>query len=266
MECIGKVAAFLLLLLSPVQWQVGQRSFAPSTPSCTSELPTAVSNLVIWISADCYTHSSGCQAVPSGTLSTSWYDQSTTSYDWEVEGTCTGVSNVINGKPAVQFDGSTCYFLASSGLPLPSTTASAFIVFANADTSEKHTMIGGNGHSPAYWSCATGSGPYEQGLDSDDIAQLGTGTAACDTNWHQIDYVYQQNASLTFHIDGSNDPAQSVNDTIAFAQPPATIGENFAISGEKMHGYIAEVFMYNAAVAPTDVSKLECYLKNKYGI
>lgn len=267
MECIGKIAAVLLLLLSPVQWQVGQRSFAPSTPGCTSELPTAVANLSFWLSADCYTNSSGCTYPADGTtLTTSWYDQSGSGKTWapSASSSCVFHTSQINGKPAIHFDGSTCYFIVSSGLSFSATQATGFAVFANGNTSAKHTIIGGNGHSAAYWSCA--ATPVEQGLDSQQIAQLGYGTAACDTSWHQIDYVYNYNTSLGFRIDGSTDAAQGVTDTDQFSQPPAVIGENYASSDELMNGYIAEVFMFNGAVGSTDVSKLECYLKNKYGI
>ncbi len=258
-----KILSFLLLFTMPAfpQYTIPTVTGATAVAGCVSELPTAVGNLEGWWSADCYTNSSGCTTPAPGTITTNWYDQSGTSNTATVHGTCTFAASQINGKPAVSFDGSTCYFT------LPNTyltsNFTAFAVIVNASTAAKEQILGGSLEYWAYWTCNSSK---EQGADLQNNMQVGTGTAACDTSWHQMNTVLVQNSTYAFRLGGASDGSGTWSTALSNIDSPTTIGIDPVSSDTFMNGKIAELFYFDAAVGSTDVQKLECYLKGKYGI
>src|SRR4051812_47490812 len=115
MRSLALLLAALLLSHDGAQMPMGGVT-GNSAPACTSELPTAVANLSMWVSADCFTNSGTCSTPTPGTISTSWFDQSGNGLTWGVHGTCTFVAADLNGQPAVRFNGANCYFTASGAV------------------------------------------------------------------------------------------------------------------------------------------------------
>lgn len=226
---------------------------------CTSELPTAVSGLILWVSADCYTHSGTCASMPSGSLaSTSWYDQSGSGNTWAASGAgCTGSLAAINGLPAATFDGASCHFDASGSVTLASNFFSAFVVANGSSTS-----IGGTtGDAPQYV-IATNGAMY---INAAGNFYIGEGTLTSTTGWHEYDAEYQQGtASLIYHLDGVVSPT-SLGTPVSFTTTANRLGARNGPT-EFLNGSLAEAFAYNVRVSPTDTTKLQCYLHNKYGL
>ena len=165
----------------------------------------------------------------------------------------------VNGLPAVTFTNSlmnlSSSIAASSGF-------TAFAVFQLAATSAKCTLLSGGLGSFGYW--FSGGGGKMQGADATNQVQLGTGTAAPDTNWHQSNVAFTNNSStLGFRLDGASDAtlgATSHNITTAnsaFAINAYGVSEDFA-------GQVAEFIFFDRVLSGTEISQVEAYLDTKY--
>ena len=229
--------------------------------------PRSIPGLQAWYAADCITTSgTTCQTPSTGTHPTAWYNEST-----YTTSTVTGSTNVtfntnqLNGLPAVTF-ASTGSFVTLA-LPTDSEwktnpSVSFAGVWKNAGTSAKGELIGANSGGYAYWSCGSS---IQQGMDRQQLAQLGTGTAACDTSWHQANAVFSFSTSVGFRINQATDTTQGAS-TGTSGIFPVALGRNNQTTSEYFNGQIAELMFYAHPLQSNEISLLESYLHTKYGL
>lgn len=234
----------------------------------TVTTPEAIPGLELWVSADCITRTATTCSTPSSgsTINSSgWVNRyGVANYNnTSITGTCTYNANQINGLPAVSF--SSCAFNLGStpSNGITPTVFSAAAVWANASTSAKGTLIGSGAGGPAYWTCASSK---QQGIDKQGISQEGSGTAACDTSWHQANGIGINSAFPLFRIGEATDT--TINGTTgSFTGPATVIGRNnLASPGEYLNGNLAELVYYSTQLTSAQITILETYFHNRYGL
>lgn len=125
----------------------------------------------------------------------------------------------------------------------------------------KGSIVSGTTGSLNYFICQ--SGTHEQGADKAATSNLGIGTAACDTSWHQINMTYDGSTAV-FRIDRASDGSASNSTTITADLVGVAI--NFSTSAELIRGNIAEIFGYDRVLNSTEIGQLENYLHSRYGL
>jgi hypothetical protein len=219
--------------------------------------------MTLWLSGDCITYTSSVCGTPSnGSTITSWADRSGNgnSILYNNGSSVTFNTNQINGLPAAAV-GNTQWKLNST--IAASTGYSAFSVIklsgtARGDLFGPVLITGGDGFK--WWFTTV------QGADSSSAVQLGTGTTTLSTStWFQSNVTFVNNSStLNFRLSRATDTtsgATSHNITGA-------IGTFFAsgVSSELFAGSVAEVILYNRVLSGTEITTVEAYLNQKYGL
>jgi len=210
----------------------------------------SATNLQVWYRGDSLTCTGGC----TGTnVVTSLNDKSSNADNCTTSGSPTYVASAVNSQPGVLFGALYCTFgtaLAWSG------NVSVFVVWANTATGQKSSFLVGPSGSFKYWTCNTS----EQGMDDSQVAQIGTGTTACDTSYHQMGGTYNSSA-YAFYIasttDGSGTQAESLSGSLT------TLGATSG--GEELHGTLVEFFVYSRILTGTEISTVQSYLHGRYG-
>jgi hypothetical protein len=237
-----------------------------STPA--SFTPQQIPGLVFAFDANCIGYSSGCTTPTTGTTISTWHNSpsaaglGTTATG---HGTCTYNAAQINGQPAVTFNGSTCYFDNYYGsVNWNSFGYSGVAVAANSSTAAKGTFYGStNNGGLAYWTCAVNGSARQQGNDAQQTAFLGSGTAACDTNWHQTNFVMTGTAVPTYRIDQITDTTASGGSSSFPTSASNNVGRNGGGS-EYFNGKMAVNYLYYRVLSPADITQLETYLYTRY--
>jgi hypothetical protein len=167
-------------------------------------------------------------------------------------------TNVLNGLPAIRFDGS------DDVLPLPSTivagdNVSFFMVVIPSDTTPIGIFDSGDedsirNFSAGKWDWFSGAPYVDMDLDNNDPVLL--------------EYIHEQDSGRTV-VYYKNGVFMSTN-TDPSTDP--TLWENLAALGSINFGYafytgdILEFIMYNETIGTSDREEVELYLKSKYGI
>jgi concanavalin A-like lectin/glucanase superfamily protein len=219
-------------------------------------MPTPPSSgLAIWLKADSL-------ALADGANVSAWTDSSGNSNtaNWAFGTQPTFHTNQINGLPAVTVPNSQINFTNPIG---PQTAVTTFAVIKLASTGSKGFLLGATLGGFAWWTASSGK---LQGADSQNQSQLGTGTLAADTVWHQIGCRQQNNSAgwiLEFRVDGAADAT--------VGSSPANVGGNINnvgnngySTGNTFNGQVAEVLIYNRLLTPTEVTTVETYLNDRY--
>src|SRR5207248_8234910 len=127
-----------------------------------------LTNLQLWLEADCITYSGGCSTPSDGTSISAWHDQSGNGNDLSKDsGTCTFHTAQINGKPSVTF--SSCRWSIANSI----AAVSDHIIFVvlQLDSGASSTLLSGNNSgfvSPCAFWYGKHSGKY-QGVDKVNI-------------------------------------------------------------------------------------------------
>lgn len=259
-SCLGLVIVFMLVSAWAVQ-------YVATVPMTGTAATPPLANLQLWYSADCITYSGGnCSTPADGTNVTNWNDRSGNANNATTANTCTFHTNQINGQPAVTFNGA-CNLDFTS---VAATNVTAIFVVYKRTSGTVGTILSGNSSSFGYRTAVNGK---QQDMLKILVADGLQGTAAQDTNWHQI-YGVNCNGSCTdgppyqiFHLDRNADGTS--NSGLGIASGALHIGSD-AGSSEFLNGQIAEILFYtnngtsiSGTVNPTTV---ETYLHNKYGL
>jgi hypothetical protein len=113
-------------------------------------------------------------------------------------------ANAINGKPAIEFNGTTNYYSFATPVPwiVPPNEEWVFIV------AKLSSGAGGHIYSSYCSGCFTywwGKSSAQQGADAADVVEISHGTHAPDTNWHQANMNHVVSTSWAYRIDRTGD-------------------------------------------------------------
>ena len=234
-----------------------------------------LSGMQIWWEADVGNNCGG--ACSDGSSQSTWADQSGNGNN----GTLTPAvtipcvasiyhTNQINGKPAVTFNGNTtagsetCFSVGNSGAGLNNKSAtSMFLVAKYAGTSATGQTFACGGSGAFCWNYQAGANKYQH-VDKAAVLSIGSGTAAFDSNWHQLNTTYD-GTTLAFRINRASDGS------VTNAQ---TISSNWLVLGinvgggsfTTLNGQIAEFILYNRVLSGGEITTVETYLNGKYGL
>jgi hypothetical protein len=243
----------------------------------------ACASLQLWLRAD-----QGVAADGAGSVVTAWTNQATSA---AAVGNATaaiigagsgptldGGSAVLNGQPALAFDG------ASEGLDLTNNAAdllagglyTVFIVLYDAGpntTWHQFQMLMGNNYNTVYlyaidpWAGSQYNDQFD--IQSGSPSWSSVDSSGCITN--DDPYLLTAVAAGTsagatrLYVDGTeNDsgaamPAFNLNSDWYIGYDPGNSSRWFA-------GEIAEILIYQGALANTDIGAIDAYLGNKYNI
>ena len=212
--------------------------------------PSSVAGMRLWLKAD------ALPVVADGTPVTAWNDSSGNGYNLSNLGSPTYRINVVNGKPVVRFGGSDAMISAATSIVQPNTvfivakqTSKANNCYLWSTTVGQITGLDTSGHHLIY----AGTTGLNDSVDHSGAFHVFTGEFAGGPG-------FLGNA----YVDGVQTIPPSVNiGTASVGQ----VGLMSPVSGSALGiGDIAEVLVYNTALAPPDRPNIENYLKAKYAI
>lgn len=246
-------------------------------PGSYPSVPPPPAGMQIWWEADVGNNCGGV-ACTNGASQDRWADQSGNGNN----GTLTPVivsacvasvynTNQINGKPAVQFNGTngpnaTCFAIGNSGTPIAwSGEVTEFIVVKQTGANSVLGVYGAAGGGSFQWYHANST--KLQQADKTGATNIGIGSVAFDNNWHQLNTTYKSSTGAwTFRVDRVNDNSGTNAQTIT-GGTFLTLGTspNFGGTGT-LAGQVAEFILYNSVLSAANITTVETYLNSKYGL
>ena len=225
-----------------------------STPGGITLSGGLVSGMVLWLKADAIT------GVTSGNPISTWPDSSGNGNNATVaSGTGTYNTSQINGLPAVTF--SSCELNLTTAIAA-GTGYTIFVVMKNLSTASRGDIFSGPLGSISYWTC---DGGKQQGSDDTNYTQTGEGTAAADTNWHQMNMLMTNGGPPSFRINETTDAVIGpVGTTIG--QPQTVVGYHGDGGGTYLDAQLAELIFYDTPLTLSQIEECEDYLSARYGI
>ena len=223
--------------------------------------PNTVPGLTLWLDAT-DPNATGVVA-PGGTAITSWKDKSGLGSNATATGTLTISSTGLNGRPTVNFNGSS-WFTGSTANT--SATMTAFVVL-------QHPVV-----TTASYIRFLSMAPATT-LDQDVggiLAELTTGTNLVVANGNAQSGFPQPNNTpyiMDFQANGTN-LISYLNGTAQAGQASTTnfnitryrVGSMVGNDTNVYTGYISEVLIYNTALTTVQRQNIESYLANKWGL
>jgi hypothetical protein len=248
---------------------------APSTSNpvqitVTSGAPpsyTPGSTLKLWLKAD-----SGVTTNASGAV-TGWKDQSgNTNNAAQTDPTQAPqlVANVVNGQPALQYDGTQKYLdVASSDTIAITNDITSFFVVEFDDFATYRSVWGktsSNVPRPTDYYVLPGSGVPRlyRGNDSGQNAFV-DGAGGFPTNQFLIAGFTHTGGVLTHWLNGGAFGSGTMTIPTSDDGTPLKVGSRDDFVTE-LKGNLSELLIYNAALAKTEQDSLTAYLAGKYGI
>lgn len=248
--------------------------------------PNQIPNLNLWYDASVSTTSrmltSGGTAPTNNSAVKSWIDlqgngrntdQASSSRQplWQ--------SNIQNGLGALKFDGTNDTMTLNPiawALSLPGQTTYT-VVKLNAQADQMHvhaTNTGGftfnlSGTSPNfYWAVETGGAIAVSGQVSNtsNFAYLGMVFDGTQTN---ANITTQNNLRVQFRYNGVQQAltfSTNANATTSASANTLNVGSDDAGNANFLNGYIGEMMIWTRTLTPTEISQVETYLSNKWGI
>lgn len=219
-------------------------------------IPTRISGIKLWLDAN-------QMGLSDGTSVTTWSDVSGSANDFSQSTSGNKPvfhTNIINGLPAVQFDGSDD-FMSHTGT-IAAQPVSVFIVTQpTANTSSQKTYAcfthssGGSYFvvarlSTNFWGTFTNADLSSGNALSSGSNYLLENTAASGSTFLYQKGVQVATSATTEVGSGSN----------------SGLGKDLVNSGREYAGYIAEVIVYNTVLSSGDRVRVENYLIAKYAL
>jgi hypothetical protein len=233
------------------------------TPRVTISIPTTIAGIQMWMDG---ADPAGTGVVPSnGSVLSTWVDKSGKSFSATGVNSPTVVTNAVNSKSAVSYNGSSySYSTVASGTF--STAMNIFFVYkVNGAVSYAAPMTRGQGNngSPIDQYNVTrylGGGSYN-GYSS-------AWSHASATSTTLFTQLIQQSPSTTYneYVNGSTTASLSVT---GFSASDAASYVYIGTRDDKVtsfNGYMCELIIYNAMVGLAAQQKIEGYLAWKWGI
>ena len=226
--------------------------------------------LVAWWSADCISLSdaSTCATPSNGSTVTLWYDRSGNSLNLvNNTGTCTFNTAQINSKPAVNFSSCGLTFSSSNYAYAFRGAVTVFAVIHGTNSGASGTIIAGPLNPKSFQYRYNGAGAKEQAFVNTGVASLGTGTAASDTSYHQINVKCDITTNPSFRIDRATDTTISGASCSAVSGgAQSSVGYRVDAGNEFFPGDLAELLYYSRVLSSAEITTVETYLNSKYGL
>jgi hypothetical protein len=228
-----------------------------------SFLPTSIAGIQMWMDG---ADPAGTGVVPSnGTVLSTWADKSGKSYSATGVNSPTVVTNAVNSKSVVSYNGSS-YSYATIASGIFSTAMNIFFVYkVNGGVSYMAPMTRGQGNNGS---------PIDQ---YNNVRYLGGGSYnniqsayshASATSTTLFTQLIQQSPSTTYneYVNGSTTASASGT---GFSASDAASYVYIATRDDKVtsfNGYMCELIVYNQMIGLTAQQKIEGYLAWKWGI
>lgn len=223
----------------------GLPGWAPTRKATASFSPASIAGLQGWYKADAITGKNDGDALSS------WADSSAAAHNLSQ---ATGANqplyktNIINGKPAVRFDGVNDFLASASGLGPYATTTIFVVTKTGVISSGTHAVAGAE---QIFY--AAGGFKLFAG------AVLASGVGADATSYYLT--AQFNGASSKLRVSG----AQTSGDAGTTALTQLTVGSSSA-GGNPWSGDIAEAIFYSGVLSAANITAVEAYLKAKYGL
>lgn len=238
---------------------IATTNFSADTNHYTTHLPLA--SMRLWLQADSFKNIIDNSAIPF------WLDQSRQG-NHAVQETVGNQpkfrTNIINGKPAIQYDGSnSCLITANSDAV---TDYSIFIVFKDDGVASSYERLIDKDYVSGFYIGRDSNLPnsFRSGYQ-ETSAPYGIANTFSDAQPHILSTTKSGAVRKLF-----SDGAGMVSDTVTST---GTSSSKYGIGcyqdgsgSQKLGGYIAEVIIYNTALSDTDRQRVERYLGAKYNI
>jgi hypothetical protein len=227
-----------------------------SSSGQSSPIPT--SSLAFWVKAD-------AGVTLSGSYVTEWFDQSGNENDIDRRDNLLFISNALNSKPAISFDGTTSY--ASFPINLSSgTPRTIFIVGKYNDVDnrgqEGFIALGFSGSwdlGYVFRESGTGNTYYYT------PGQIAAPTSTSVANYHivTIKHFPVGSDNSTMGINGSFGGGSQIS---LSAINQGLIARRDTSGDEYAYVNIAEIIIYNRELNGTEINQVQSYLNTKYAI
>ena len=247
--------------------------------------PNSISGLAMWLKADSITGLNDDDAVsnwPDSSGNNRYAAQSTSSYQPIYK------TNVLNGQPAIRFDGADDALPIMDSNPQSMTSISMFIVHqidsGATGTSYYPLILGGDGNTTGqYLGFETQNSYSGSSADIVDVfAGYGNDARATLKNeaafgswkmWSTVSQntvfntkMYVNGAPATMSTTGTDQNLAVKISTTAGDNWGNIGGTRYSIYPTAYKGDIAEVLIYNRALSDTERRTVEQYLANKYNL
>ena len=261
----GKVTGMLLSIL-----MMSIHLLIPSTSSASNPCPntdafSGISNLTLWLRADCVT-GNGVDPADNSTVST-WVDLSGNGNNATGYGTPTyqsDAANLINSQPVVNFNGSSSF----TSIDIRAITRPNITIFSVYKLRGSNQVgiwgIDDGGWDRFFMARWTG--------DNGIISHSGTTAipnSGVNTTTKLITTIYKYNISSGSSVYDNGALVNSFTDNAAesAAQTTLRIGSIGATSGAYMLvGDIAEIIIFSQALSESDRKTVNGYLNSKYNL
>lgn len=232
--------------------------------------PSDISDLSAWFDASdagSFTYSSGSSVSQWDDLGPNGYHLTqATSANQPVR------DQTLNGLDVVRFSGS--HWVTRSSAPINDSTDGAWTVFAIAPKSSLsgvQNIVDGDtnsGSSRVGQFIRTNSGTTESIGHRGTTAVVDTGATLTSGTAHLLRSVNGGTTTLEMFVDGSSGGSASIGGTQNYsATAPLTLGATSNASASQRHiGNIAEVICYARALTSSEISGVEAYLTDKWGL
>ncbi len=224
-------------------------------------VPGGIPGLNVWLKANLGPEKAVGVPAGNGDAITSWKDKSGFGHDYSVVAGPTLVANTINFNPMVE--------ILSGGFDAPagselSTDWTVFFISQKLASQPVGRLFDGNigNNLWAHWNNFTNS-IYIEGNPSNYNSGIATTTGTQTLHLHS--YKRAASGSLEARADGTSLATFAGTNSASGIRIDIDQG-NYSSGGEHSNARVGEMIMYNAAITPTEVSKVESYLAVKYGL
>lgn len=219
-------------------------------------MPLGVGNCKLWLSADKITN------LADGDPVSSWPDSSgdgNNAVQATAEYQPIYKTGILNSKPVVRFDGTDDYMTCAAFMS--GTTAATLFVVATIDSDDTYALIGTADNDGYYRYAGDGCG-YMGAFRTARIAQYPSGMPSSGAN------IFALRSSTTEYLMRVNGVSKGVQAGSYSAGTKFEIGTqtDTAALTKYLLGDIAEILVYSGSLTDIEVSTVETYLANKYGI
>lgn len=169
----------------------------------------------------------------------------------------TTAAKLVNGLPAVWWANSTDY-MTTAAFATALTVGTVFAV-ASIDNGGANTYVYDGIASNNRWALAYGFPGL--GITQGGSAPI-QGSFTQGTTVHQYTAGFAASSASFFNLDGVSVGTGNIG---AETLTGITLGAYYGLQDYNYNGVMCEFLWYNSVLSPTDISKVEAYLKSKWG-